>query len=96
MAIQKQTSPASLVSVAAGLLTLASISFFWPVLLTMALSTIAVMSGHAGLRAIRKDPDRLDGSATALTGLAIGYLGLVAGLFAVMLLNMGFMSFGGR
>jgi hypothetical protein len=96
MSTQKKTSSAALVSVAAGLLALASISFFWPLLFTMTLSTVAVVSGHTGLTAVRNDPDRLDGSATAITGLVIGYLGLVAGLVAVLLLNMGFMSFGGR
>ncbi len=96
MSTQKKTSSASLVSIVAGLLALASINLFWPLLITMTLSTVAVVSGHIGVTAIRNDPDRLDGSAMAITGLVIGYLGLVSGLIAMMLLNIGFMSFGGR
>ncbi len=96
MSIEKKTSSAALVSIVAGLLALGSINFFWPLLITMTLSMVAVVSGHIGLTAIRNDPGRLDGSATAITGLVIGYLGLVSGLLAMMLLNMGFMSFGGR
>lgn len=96
MSIEKKTSSAALVSIGAGLLALVSISFFWPMLISMTLSTVAVVSGHIAITAIRNDPDRLDGRATALTGLVIGYLGLVAGLLAIMLLVMGFMSFGGR
>ncbi len=96
MPMKKQTSAASLASVVAGLLVLASIGLMWPVSLTMALSTVAVVSGHVGLRAIRKHPDRLDGGAEAKTGMVIGYLGLFAGLAAMLLLNLAFMSFGGR
>lgn len=96
MSITKKTSSAALVSVATGLLVLASVSLLWPPLLTLTLATVAVVSGHTGLTAIGNDPDRLDGRATAITGMVIGYVGLAAGILAIILLNAAFMSFGGR
>jgi len=96
MSITKKTSSAALVSGATGLLVIASANLLWPPLLTLTLATVAVVSGHAGLAAIRKEPDRIDGRATAITGMVIGYIGLAAGVFAFTLLTAAFMSFGGR
>lgn len=96
MSTTRKTGAAAITSLATGLLVLACVGLRWPPLLTMLLSTVAVASGHVALAAIRKDPERLDGKAAAITGLVIGYVGLIAGVIAVLLLIIGFMSFGGR
>ncbi|MDZ4813521.1 MAG: DUF4190 domain-containing protein [Pseudomonadota bacterium] len=96
MSSTQKTSLASLVSVAAGLLVVASVNLHWPALVTMLLSTLAVFSGHFARAAIRSDPGQLDGNAMAITGLAIGYIGLVAGTVAFLLIHMALMSFGGK
>ena len=96
MITMQKTSAAAITSFTAGLLVLACVGLRWPPLLTMLLSTVAVASGHFALSAIRKDPERLDGKATAIIGLVIGYVGLVAVVSAVLLLSLAFMSFGGR
>lgn len=96
MSTSSKTSSASLMSVIAGLLMLASAGFLWPPSMTITLATVTVVSGHIARSAIRRDPDRLEGSALAATGLAIGYVGLLAGIGALVLLHLGFMMFGGR
>lgn len=96
MSPTKKTSSAAVVSVTAGFLVAACVNLHGSVLLTMLLSTVAIVGGHFARSAIRGDPDRLDGNAMAITGLAIGYLGLASGIIAFLLLNMAFKSFGGR
>lgn len=96
MSTPQKTSAAAITSLTAGLLVLACVGLRWPPLLTMLLSTAAVVSGHFALAAIRKEPERLDGKAAAIIGLVIGYVGLVAWVIAVLLLIMGFLSLGGR
>ncbi|MEO6065955.1 MAG: hypothetical protein ABIP49_09285 [Lysobacterales bacterium] len=51
---------------------------------------------HFARSAIRRNPDQLDGNAMAIFGLAVGYVGLASGIFAVLLLTMALTSFGGR
>ncbi len=51
---------------------------------------IAIVSGHAALRTIDKDPARWTGRTTALFGLYVGYFNLVvAGLVLYRLLRPG-------
>lgn len=96
MASMRRTSPFAIASITAGLLVFATANLQWSFWLTMLLSTTAIISGHIARSAIRSDPERSEGKMIASIGLVIGYIGVVAGVAAVLLLGAAFMSFGGR
>ena len=46
-------------------------------------SALAVLYGHRALRQLKKDPTQ-QGQGLAITGLALGYLGLLFGVLGIM------------
>lgn len=64
---------------------LATLSFFfsivggYPALSTFSL--LAIITGHIALGKIKRDPKKYCGKKTAVTGLILGYIGLLLALF---------------
>jgi hypothetical protein len=50
-------------------------------------SLLGVIFGHLALRRIRESEGQETGRGTALVGLVVGYAGLIAGLFLIVLLT---------
>lgn len=87
----RETNPLALISMIAGIIGVTLLPFL--------ASIVAIITGHLARGEIRRNPARYSGDGMAVTGLVLGYIGVVLTVLVIVIFLMlifGALTWSGR